>query len=111
GATNVSAWASDDDVLSPAIIQFRAGAEGPGAPFYWLWDFGDGTFSTEQDPAKAYVVFDAPQTFTATLYAYNDLDVLLGSEQLTIDVMPPTPDAGNIPPTALLQWEENLPAA
>jgi len=35
----------------------------------WLWDFGDGTTSTEQDPAHTYT---APDTFDVNLTVYSD---------------------------------------
>lgn len=46
----------------------------PGAPkpFYsYLWDFGDGHFSTEANPAHVY---ENPGTYEATLYAVNNYD-------------------------------------
>lgn len=41
----------------------------PGAPTSWLWDFGDGTFSTVQNPVKIY---DTPGTYSVTLKASDD---------------------------------------
>ena len=46
------------------------------SPKKWLWDFGDGTNSTVQNPVHVY---PAPGTYNVTLTAWNDL----GSDTVT----------------------------
>jgi len=40
-----------------------------GGPAYWMWDFGDGTFSEEQNPEHIY---DYPETYFVCLTIYGD---------------------------------------
>ena len=45
-------------------IQFRGSATGGSPPYTWLWDFGDGSTSTEQNPVHTYT---SPGNYTVTL--------------------------------------------
>jgi PKD repeat protein/Zn-dependent protease len=47
-----------------------------GTPLAWLWDFGDGSTSTEKDPVHAY---SATGTYSVTLHVAN----AFGSDMLT----------------------------
>lgn len=45
-------------------VQFKGNASGEHPPFTWLWDFGDGTTSTEQNPSHTYL---SPGEYEVTL--------------------------------------------
>ena len=55
-----------------------------GSPTNWVWDFGDGTMSTDQNPTHTY---ETPGTYTVTLIAANytagDLDEKIGYVTVT----------------------------
>lgn len=51
------------------------------SPTRWLWDFGDGTTSTEQNPTHTY---KATGTYNVILTAWNDLGSDTMSEQHTV---------------------------
>ncbi|MFZ5568882.1 MAG: PKD domain-containing protein [Thermodesulfobacteriota bacterium] len=53
--------------VAPATIQFTDQSEG-GIPTEWLWDFGDGQTSTEQNPAHVY---EQEGVYTVSLTATN----------------------------------------
>jgi PKD repeat protein len=49
----------------------------------WLWDFGDGTTSNQQNPAH---IFPWPGgTFTVTLTVWNECDTVSISEEFTVN--------------------------
>ena len=52
----------------------------PDAPITYLWNFGDGTTSTDMNPTKTYA---APGTYTATLTATN----IYGSDVKTVQLV------------------------
>lgn len=55
----------------------------------WLWDFGDGSISTEQHPLHN---FPAPGTYVVTLTVINDSDIT-DTISLAYQVLqPPTAD-------------------
>jgi beta propeller repeat protein len=58
--------ASPTSDIVPAIITFTDRSS--GSPDTWLWDFGDGTSSTVQNPVHTYTV---PGTYTVTMTATN----------------------------------------
>jgi PKD repeat protein len=58
--------ASPTSDIVPAIITFTDRSS--GTPDTWLWDFGDGGSSTEQNPVHTYTV---PGTYTVTMTATN----------------------------------------
>ena len=41
--------------LTSQPLQFKGNASGEHPPFTWLWDFGDGATSVEQNPAHTYL--------------------------------------------------------
>jgi len=53
--------------LNPASVQFTDTSN--NTPTSWLWDFGDGTTSTDQNPTHVY---NTPGTYTVTLIATNN---------------------------------------
>jgi PKD repeat protein len=58
-------FSADDTVVAEGqVIAFTD--ESAGAPVAWLWDFGDGEYSVDQDPTHAYA---ATGTYTVTLTA------------------------------------------
>ncbi len=58
-------FSADDTVVAEGqVIAFTD--ESAGAPVAWLWDFGDGEYSIDQDPTHAYA---ATGTYTVTLTA------------------------------------------
>jgi len=69
---------------SPAVgqtVQFTDTST--GGPTGWSWDFGDGTFSSLQNPTKVY---GGPATLTVRLTAYNGFGA--GMTTRTITVVP-----------------------
>jgi PKD repeat protein len=54
-----------------------------GAPDWWLWDFGDGSTSTEQNPNHTY---GAPGVYTVMLTVSNDGGVTTDSYSRTIPI-------------------------
>lgn len=66
-STSVTSAAFDVSTHNPAagyLVQFTDTSG--GSPNVWAWDFGDGSTSTEQNPAHAYA---APGNFTVLLTA------------------------------------------
>jgi len=65
-----------DEGCAPLDVQFTDTST--GNPTEWLWDFGDGGTSTEQNPLYTYV---DPGTFVVTLTATNaqDSDTVTGT--------------------------------
>jgi len=60
--------------LNPETVQFTDTSS--NTPTSWLWDFGDGTTSTDQNPTHVYSL---PGSYTVTLIATNNA----GSSTLT----------------------------
>jgi PKD repeat protein len=65
-----------------------------GGPTSWLWDFGDGTTSTQQSPSHTYAT---PGSYTVSLRATNALGSTTSTAADPIDVTPepPPPPAGS----------------
>jgi PKD repeat protein len=59
-----AAFASHQPHLAEPTMAFTDQSTGTGALGSWLWDFGDGSTSTEQNPVHAYTV---PGTYTVCL--------------------------------------------
>jgi|GEM_PF-5721411 len=58
-----------DGACTAVPIQFNDASSGVDPATSWLWDFGDGAFSTDEDPMHQY---DLPGIFEITMIAYND---------------------------------------
>lgn len=72
----------------PLMVQFDASSSyDPGEIVAYFWDFGDGTFSTEQMPAKTFTEVGANYV---TLIVTDD-DGLTGEAQRTIHVLSDAP--------------------
>lgn len=66
-ATPVTSFTADvRSGTSPLTVQFTDTST--NSPTSWLWSFGDGSSSTEQDPSHTY---NYAGTFTVALTAYN----------------------------------------
>jgi hypothetical protein len=52
-------------------VQFIGSAESGVEPYEWLWDFGDGSISTEQNPIHTYIV---SSNYTVTLTVTDSTD-------------------------------------
>ncbi len=66
----------------PLAVKFMD--QSTGNPASWLWDFGDGHTSTEQNPAHQYA---APGNYTVTLKVSNDCDTHTETKQDYIAVI------------------------
>jgi PKD repeat protein len=66
------------------VIFYNVSASGGTAPYTYLWDFGDGTTSTEQNPAH---VFPSGANYTVTVTA-RDANRHAGTKTNTITPLP-----------------------
>ena len=75
--------------LAPLSVQFTDTST--NTPVVWLWDFGDGETSTEQNPLHVYAddgIYDVSLTVTNP----GGTDVLIKSDYITVESpTPPTP--------------------
>ena len=62
----VAAFSADQPLTCSGCVQFTDQSQ--NTPTSWLWTFGDGTGSTQQNPSKCYA---SPGTYTVTLTATN----------------------------------------
>jgi PKD repeat protein len=78
---------------APLNVQFTDTST--GGPTSWSWNFGDGTTSTAQNPAKTY---STPGTYTVTLTASNATSSNTATKTnlitVTDDTPPPPPPPG-----------------
>jgi PKD repeat protein len=101
GITSVSAIGSDTpDPPVAAFTGFPVSGEAPlvvlftdestNTPTSWLWDFGDGLFSTDQNP---FHTFTLAGSYDVALRATNDGgdDLLLKHDYITVTEPPPPP--------------------
>jgi hypothetical protein len=94
-------WSSATEGISPMIVDLRAGAEGSGAPFAFVWEI-DGR-PMEGDAVRQVFVIErgeARVSVRATLRSVAGVE--LAAEELTIDIRAPEIDRRNKPPTAHL---------
>ncbi len=72
---------SNSEVTCNGLVNFKD--ESLNIPTTWIWDFGDGNTSTEQDPSNIYQDGD----YTVTLIACNDwgCDTLVQESLITVD--------------------------
>jgi len=68
----------------PLTVEFTDESEGPVAS--WLWDFGDGTASTEQNPSHTYYLA-GDHTVTLSVSSPNGFDTETGVVQTGQDVL------------------------
>jgi len=54
---------------SPLKVTFTD--QSTGSPTAWYWSFGDGTFSTKQNPVHTYTTLKKEQTYTVSLTVVN----------------------------------------
>ena len=66
-------------------IQFHGGATGGKPPLTWHWDFGDGNYSTDQNPIHTY---DAMGEYHATL-TVTDSDHNVCNDTTTVTISKP----------------------
>ncbi len=69
---------------APLQVQFTD--HSPSKPTNWLWDFGDGTTSTSQNPSHTYTT---PGTYSVTLQAKNSWGTSPVSSPQSVTVVPP----------------------
>jgi PKD repeat protein len=76
---------------APLLVQFTDASS--GSPVSWVWDFGDGNFSTEQNPAYEYA---APGLYTVNLTVWNDAGSgsKVKPDYITVTSAPVPPVAG-----------------
>ncbi|MFA5613262.1 MAG: PKD domain-containing protein [Methanoculleus sp.] len=87
----------------PALLAVQFNDTSTGNPNKWLWNFGDGNTSAEQNPIHTYV---SPGNYTVTLNASNDYGFSIETKSGYITVLEPptadfnaTPSEGNAPLT------------
>ena len=72
-----------------------------GVPTSWLWDFGDGQTSTDQNPLHQYTLVDplVAATYTVALTATNSIgsDTRTRVTYITVNPGPPTVDFTGLP--------------
>ncbi len=71
----------------------------------WIWDFGDGNTSTQQNPSNTYA---AAGTYTVCLTVLNDCGADSTCSMITISVQASTPNAGFNADTACLGTATNF---
>jgi len=82
-------WTSNKTSTCDGWIQFTD--QSTNNPTHWLWDFGDGTISTQQNPLHYY---QSNGTYTVKLKAWNifGADSLVRTNYITVN-MPSSPTA------------------
>lgn len=95
--------ASETDIPTFTTVKFTDTSD--ANPTEWLWDFGDGTNSTEQNPSHMYTALG---NYNVTLKAWNDLgsDTEIKTGYITVGTIKPfianftaTPRIGSYPLT------------
>ena len=96
---NANADASPISGETPLTVNFTGNATGGTSPYLYSWDFGDGVYSTEQNPSHTYYT---DGNYTAILTVTDNQDSQ-DFDSITITVTPPlTPvvASGNASPTS-----------
>jgi PKD repeat protein len=75
-----------------------------GNPTGWMWDFGDGTTSTLQNPSHVYTTAGA---VTVTLSVFNPVGTATASQELIVG-LPPLPTGVPAAPSGLMAWATAL---
>ncbi len=90
-ALSVDAGGPYSDIVGNDI-DFTGSADGGCEPYSWLWDFGDGETSNQQNPSYSY---DEDGTFTVTLTVTDSVGTVESdSTTATIDPADVVADAG-----------------
>jgi PKD repeat protein len=96
---NASFVANVTEGFLPLDVQFNDTSA--GAPVSWLWDFGDGSISTEQNTTYTYVM---PGNYPVTLTVANETGAEASAVENVTVLVPPlnasfiaTPAAGPAP--------------
>jgi PKD repeat protein len=95
GSLSASFMADVNTGAAPLTVHFSDTSE--GSPTGWQWDFGDGSYSTLQDPVYTY---NTPGTYTVTLTVTDGAqsDTMSGDIVVTNPlVTTPTPDPTRTP--------------
>ncbi|CAN5226985.1 hypothetical protein BH09SUM1_BH09SUM1_11480 [soil metagenome] len=103
-----TALASVTTALSPAVVQFRGGAEGGTLPYTWFWDFDDGTFGSDPNPSHVLIVTQGSRNFLTYLEVYDPDFNLIGSDTASVQVSAPAVDPQNAPPIARLPAQGSI---
>ncbi|MCX7696624.1 MAG: lectin like domain-containing protein [Bacteroidales bacterium] len=82
----ITQWTSNKTFTCDGWIQFYD--QSTNNPTNWLWDFGDGTFSTQQHPLHYYQING---TYTVKLKSWNSFgsDSLIRSNYITVNLPNP----------------------
>jgi PKD repeat protein len=92
----------DTTGLAPLTVSFQDRSEPADEIGQWLWDFGDGTTSSERDPVHTYTL---PGSYTVTLTACSSRLCQTEAKADLVMVAPVEPSALQI----LLPGEESTP--
>jgi PKD repeat protein len=70
---------------APLLVHFTDNSD--GHPTKWLWKFGDGGYSSDENP---YFLYQAPGTYTVTLTVYNNAgsDTVTRQNLITVTSLP-----------------------
>jgi len=72
------------------ICDFTDTSTDDGGVVAWLWDFGDGEFSEQQNPSHTFTSVTYPATFTVTLVVEDaDMELDFISQDVTVTRPPP----------------------
>lgn len=76
---------SISDTMPALNVAVQFEDETNNQPIFWLWDFGDGSTSLQQNPSHA---FDTPGTYTVSLTTYNCYSIETVSQTLVVQNPP-----------------------
>jgi PKD repeat protein len=74
--------------IAPLTVQFNDTSTGFVNPVTYLWDFGDGSTSTERNPSHSYTAY-TPENYTVTLNVtgnYGKADSRIKSGYISIEI-------------------------
>jgi PKD repeat protein len=88
-ALSCTASTSHSSGEAPLEVSFTAAASGGTPPYTYDWDFGDGEYSSEQNPTHTYVL-TGTHSWTLTVVAGGEICERQGTVTVTSNVDPPT---------------------
>jgi hypothetical protein len=97
--------------FAPLTVQFNDLSTGFVNPVTYLWDFGDGSTSTERNPSHTYTA-DTPENNTVTLNVtgnYGQKDSMIKSGYITIETPTIELILSESPPDQSLLANESIP--